>query len=443
MVRELRNKTFLMLTIIVMLVLISGCDSTTNSTNANRKYYTGYGSVEMSFLQDSPPLIFYYDSQASDYESNTIPIFVQLYNRGSSDTFGALFVHGFDPNIISVDGYSPNYPNSAYGNSGLWSSTMFTGWFSSANAFSVSGLNIPIGNSLVNIGFTQLGDRRIISFSSFNVASRSALFNQMRFATATTPYSGYTGISTGVVQANIGAALNPITEGMFSAYGWNYGWLKKFALEGRNRNNPGGGTEVIEFPATILTLPPSLEEFRQRIMITSCFDYATHASTMVCLDPEPYSNVKKACRPVTVAVGGGQGAPVAITTVEQRPGRGRTTFIINVNLGKRGTYDELYDYWSLYKCNPASGQIVKTTDKNVVYIGYVYLSNFDITMSCIPDQMIRLDDAGRGQITCSIVFPAGVDGRPLTTSAYEAPLEIELWYGYSKTIYKDMIIRRI
>ena len=132
----------------------------------------------------------------------------------------------------------------------------------------------------------------------------------MHFATITG------GISSGVLQANIGAALNPITEGMFNKYEWGGGWLKKFQLEGRNTRNPNGGMDVVDFDATIVDLSPALEEFRQRIMVTSCFDYATHASEMICLDPEPYSNVKKACRPTTISFGGGQGAPVAVTTVE-------------------------------------------------------------------------------------------------------------------------------
>ncbi|HEY9705243.1 MAG TPA: hypothetical protein V6C58_22585, partial [Allocoleopsis sp.] len=238
-------------------------------------------------------------------------------------------------------------------------------------------------------------------------------------------------------QAQIGAVLNPITQAMFNSFNWG-AWLKRFQLEGRNPNNPTGGMDVIEFPATILTLPPSLEQFNQRIMVTSCFDYATHASTMVCIDPEPFSNVRKACRPQTVSLGGGQGAPVAITSVEQRAGRGRTTFVINVRHNKKNAFDELYDYFSLYKCDPASGEVVKSTDKNIVYVGYVYLSNWDITMNCIPDQVIRLDEAGNGQITCNVEFPPGI-----STSAYQAPLEVELWYGYSKTIFRDVIIRRI
>ncbi|HYD03266.1 MAG TPA: hypothetical protein VEC16_03110 [Alphaproteobacteria bacterium] len=441
MVRELstekKYKGFFILGLILALVVISGCSGT---SNAQRRYYTGYESVEMRFLQDTPPTIFYYDSQASptQFDQNTIPINVEVYNRGSSDTFGALFIHGFDPNIVAVQGYTPNYP----GYTGPLRSSSFGGWYGDSDNFALNIGGIPIGNAVLNLGVANINGRKSVSFSTFGFTNRGNFFSALGYAGGGSAYAGYTGINAGVVQARIGSVLNPITQALFNSFNWG-AWLKKFQLEGRNPNNPAGGMEVIEFPATILTLPPSLEQFTQRVMVTSCFDYATHASTMVCIDPEPYSNVKKACRPQTVGLSGGQGAPVAITSIEQRPGRGRTTFVINVQHSPRNSFDELYDYFSLYKCDPASGEVVKSTDKNVVYVGYVYLSDFDITMSCIPDQVIRLDDSGRGQITCSIEFPKGIDGKPITASAYQAPMEIELWYGYSKTIFRDVVIRRI
>jgi hypothetical protein len=433
MVRELYNKLFLskILVIIALLGVIlvsSGCSGTNNSAT---KYYTGYNSWEMSFLSDSPPSIFYYDSQA-EYGSdvNTIPIYVQVENKGSSDSYGAIFIHGFDPNIVAVEGYTQGYPgySGAYRGSG----TAFGGWIS-GNDFSANVVDLPVGESgSLSFGLSNINGRQGISFSSLS-NDRNGLFSAIGFG-ATSDGT----IMARVAQSRVGSALIPITKTMFGVYHWNEGWLKTLELEGRNPNNPGGGMDVIEFPATIMTLPPSLEQFNQRMMITSCFDYATHASTMVCIDPEPYSNVKKACKPQTVGLGGGQGAPVAITSIEQKPGRGRTTFTINIHHNKKGTYDELYDYFSLYKCDPASGATVKTTDKNIVYVGYVYLSDQDITMTCIPDQTIRLDTAGNGQITCSVEFPEGI-----ASSAYQAPMEIELWYGYSKTIYRDMIIKKI
>ncbi|MGV8172311.1 MAG: hypothetical protein ACP5OA_06490 [Candidatus Woesearchaeota archaeon] len=442
MMRELERFNVKIFTIIVLFslcILLTGCSGSTGINNrVGPKYYQGYSSVEMAFLDDSPPMTFYYDSEGTTIDDNTIPIMVQVANKGSSNSYGALFIHGLDPNIVAIQGYNTGYGDSISGRS----SEMFSGFFANSDNFGFSITGIDAGSSTLNLGLQTINGRTFVSFSTFGSGSgifsnRNALFSQLGFTTSTSRYSDYDGISTGVLQYGIGSALNVITTGMFSSFGWNE-WLKKFELEGRNSYNPAGGMEVIEFPATILTLPPSLEQFRQRIMITSCFDYATHASDVVCIDPEPYSNVKKACRPTTVSLGGGQGAPVAVTTIEQKPGRGKTTFIINIHHNSRAAYDELYDYFSLYKCDPASGEIVKATDKNVVYVGYVYLSDIDITMSCIPQYAVRLDEGGNGQITCSIDYPPG-----MATSAYMAPMEIELWYGYSKTIFRDIIIRNI
>jgi hypothetical protein len=430
MMCELKNKLFLITAILVLGIILTGCGTT---SNVSGKYYTGYNSIEMHFLTDSPPVTFYYDSEATDIQSNTIPISVELDNMGSSDSFGALFIHGFDPNIVAIDG-----SQLGQGYLGYQSGTgLAFDWFSGGNYAAQFMFNGAQRN--INFGIADIGGRKTVSFSTLGLgATRSDLFTSLGFTLSTTRAGvKYGGVSAQVIQGRVGSILNPMTQAMFNVYGWDT-WLKKFSLEGRNQNNPAGGMDVVEFPATILTLPPSLEEFRQRVMVTSCFDYATHASTMVCIDPEPYSNVKKSCQPLTVSLGGGQGAPVSITTIEQRPGRGKTTFVINIKHNKKDTYDELYDYFNLYKCNPASGQTVKTNDKNIVYIGYVYLSDWDITMTCIPDQVIRLDESGNGQITCSVDFPPG-----MATSAYQAPMEVELWYGYSKTIYRDIIIRKV
>jgi len=439
MMRELKNWFFLSIVLVIFALVLSGCGQT--GANAQPKYYTGYNSLDLKFLQDSPPTIFYYDSQATNPQVNTIPIDVQVTNLGSSDTYGALFVYGFDPHIVGVDGYSARLS----GNS--WTTytrpTAFNGWTNGAGnyAFNVQGLNV--GGQTLSFGFANVNGQQQLSFSTFGIGSfnnnaispRSVLFNSLGFAMQTGG-NGPTAISVGVSQADVGAVLRPITMSMFNTYGWSTTWLKIIDLKGRNPNNPSGDLSVVEFPATIFTLPPSLEQFQQRIMVTACYSYATHASSMVCIDPEPYSNVQKVCNPTIVSLGGGQGAPVSITSIDQKPARGRTVFTISIHHNKQSTYDDLYDYFSLYKCDPASGQVVKATDKNIVYVGYVYLSNTDITMNCLPDQIIRLDESGNGQIVCTADIPPG-------TSAYEAPMEIELWYGYSKSIYQDVLVKKI
>ena len=433
------KKLFLILTLFAVLILITGCGVTGGN---NQKYYTGYNSVEMQFVDSAPPTTFYYDSTAgttttANLDVNTIPIAVQLYNRGSSNAYGALFIHGFDPNTIAVQGYTLGYPGYSDalvrgGNLG----SLFSGYFNANGGLAAANIIIPTAYGGGQLSFSNIAGQKSLSFSSLST-DRASLFSALHFQIQQSKYTGYTGISLDVLKEPIGYVLNPITQGLFADFNWGP-WLQKFDLEGRNRDNPIGGSDTIEFPATMLNMPASMEQYMQTIEVTSCFDYATHSSTMVCLAPEPNSvNRNPTCRPTTVSAGGGQGAPVAITTIEQRPAKGRTTFVINVHLNKQNSDDLLYDLFSLYKCDPSSGLIPKTSDLNIVYIGYVYLSTFDITMSCIPDQVMRLDDAGNGQITCSIAFPPGSP-----TSEYQANLEVELWYGYSKTIRRDVRIIR-
>ncbi len=194
---------------------------------------------------------------------------------------------------------------------------------------------------------------------------------------------------------------------------------------------------MYEYPTLVYNLPASQEEFVQRFWATSCFSYATHATAMVCIDPTPQTQNTNECRVANVGLSGGQGAPVAITSVEEKASPTKVSFTINIHHNKQNTYDELYDYHSLYKCNPSNLEYAKSTDKNVVYVGYIKLSNSDITAGCTPSNRIRLDESGNGFITCI----ATLDGA--AKNSYTTQLEMELWYGYSKSIYKDVRIKRI
>jgi hypothetical protein len=90
-----------------------------------------------------------------------------------------------------------------------------------------------------------------------------------------------------------------------------------------------------------------------------------------------------------------------------------------------------------YKCNPHVGAIVKPSDRNVVDVLYVELSGDDITQSCSGGGRIRLDASGNGQFICTAYLNSASE------SAREAPLFIELGYGYGKNIYKEITIKKI
>jgi hypothetical protein len=387
--------------------ILSGCNGVTSgNTPYNKKYYTGYDSLQMRFLPESPPNTFYYDQKGF----NEIPIIVEVKNTGAADSMGGLYVHGIDPNMIQLAGGKlPGSSNVNFyaGNDGVRFSVggIYVGLSGGGNAASVGGhFTSPDGSNYGFGVFTQDGQIK--------------------------------GLDIRMTPDRRGYGMSSTTLRLLSQYP---GWNGAISLYGDTETTPGGGLQIYDFPAYMYayTLPESLERFTQNIGVTACFDYATRASEMVCLDPNPHSGATKSCSPRTVTLSGGQGAPVAITRIDQQTSASKVVFTIYIKHNKKDIYDQLYDFEKLDKCSPQANAIVRPTDKNVVYTGHIRVSNQDITMNCIPDRRIRLDDQGNGQITCTYYFDGSL------TSATLTPIDMELWYGYSKTIYKSMLVKKI
>lgn len=398
------NKMFLILGIIIAittLLFMTGCSS--GGTSANKKYYTGYDSIDMKFSGDTPPAIFYYDSESDE---NEIPIVLEVKNKGASDSYGALYISGYDTHFISLAGdVRPNSGHIRITNDGL------------DFGFTIAGVYIGFsghsGSQGLNVGFKSPNG---ITYGADAFSQDGTL----------------KGINIRISGNRIGSELGKFTLAMFSKY---VGYNSIIALEGDTPETPNGGMEVYEFPAYIYDVPASLETFQQPFLVTACYDYVTHSTSMVCVDPKPNTNVKKVCKPGTTTLSGGQGAPVAITSIEQQAGSKKTVFTIHIKHQRKTSTDDLYDYFSLYKCDPKSGETVRLTDKNVVYVGRITLSG--IPLQCMPDNKIRLDEQNNGQISCTAYFDGAAE------TAYQAPLEIELWYGYSKSIQKTITIKKI
>ncbi|MGV8151054.1 MAG: hypothetical protein ACP5NV_04965 [Candidatus Woesearchaeota archaeon] len=406
-----RQNNFIVLGIALFVVLIvSGCSVGPNSgSNYQKKYYQGYDSLEVQFLDESPPTTFYYDSRGTD---NEIPVVVQVKNKGASDAYGAIFIHGYDPKIIEVAGGKlPGEGHIGYNNGVFTIGNIYIGLSGHGSSGNANiGFRAPNGNYYGGSVFTNNGN-----FVGLN-------------------------LNVNLRSNRIGSRLaDPILQAMTTTYGWS----APISLQGDTPETPGGDMEVYEFPAYIYYLPESLEQFRQPIMVTSCYSYVTRASTMICVDPNPNSNAKKACIAKSVGVSGGQGAPVAITRVEQQATSGKIVLTITVKHSKKNTLDELFDvnYFDarefFYKCNPHAGAIVKPSDKNIVSVLYVELSGQDITQYCSGGGKVRLDASGNGQFTCTAYLDAGDE------TTRESPLLVELGYGYQKNIYKEITIKKI
>jgi len=401
--------------LLLIIVFVSGCSGPITGGSSSKKYYKGYDSIELKFLEDTPPYMFYYDDTSFD---NEIPIVIQVANKGASNAVGGIYIHGYDPHFIQVSGGALPPTSALDGSGNSWT----FGGSSNGNyyvGFSGGGFNIGVAGN-TNTGNTNVG----VGFRSED--------GHLYGSSVMTPNGGYMSMAITLNPSSIGYLMAQTTlSGYLSTYA---GYNSIIALEGDSPYTPGGGIQVYEFPAWIGGMPESLEEFRQPIMVTACYGYVTKATAMVCIDPNPRSNTKKVCRPSTVSLGGGQGAPIAITSIEQQAGTGKAVFTIHVQHNKKNTYDEVFDYYNLWKCDPQAGAIVKPTDKNIAYVGMITLSG--IPLVCTPYEWIRLDQGGSGVISCTATYD-------VMSTAYEAPLEVELWYGYSKNIYKEILIRKI
>ncbi|PIN73456.1 hypothetical protein COV20_04495 [Candidatus Woesearchaeota archaeon CG10_big_fil_rev_8_21_14_0_10_45_16] len=189
-------------------------------------------------------------------------------------------------------------------------------------------------------------------------------------------------------------------------------------LEGKNVYNIEGGFDQLEFTSPAIQLPDNVGEYNPTLQFVSCYNYQTHASPLVCVDPLFYqvSADQKTCQPRDVSTGGGQGAPVAVTNVNvDMIGQNRAVFEISIaNLGG-GTV--LSPGAGIQNCG---GAVLSRQDLNKVQ--YEVRLSGQSPLNCKPRDGTVLLNNNQGKIVCTFNIPG--------TLAYETPLQINLQYSY-------------
>ncbi|RMF06180.1 hypothetical protein D6764_02870 [Candidatus Woesearchaeota archaeon] len=218
-------------------------------------------------------------------------------------------------------------------------------------------------------------------------------------------------------------------------------------LKGKSPYNSMGGYKIIDMscnsgdscatPSAELNLPDGVSEYRPRIQATACYEYITEASATVCIDGNPYTGIEdKPCRVGQVDGTGSQGAPVAVSSIEEIAMPGSVQFRIYVsNVGGGKVVDRNTITW------PPATQGAHSCPQNLGFedlgtLTYsVTLSGSPPSTACEPsaDEFKLVD--GRGVIFCTFDVP--------TTETYVAPLNIRLEYGYMQSISQDVTIRNI
>jgi len=196
-------------------------------------------------------------------------------------------------------------------------------------------------------------------------------------------------------------------------------------LFGKDQYNPEGGYELISFTSSTIELPGCIESYRPTLLATACYEYQTIANPVVCIDPNPYSTEvrERVCTIHDVSLGS-QGAPVAVTRVEEAVMKDKIQFKIYVqNVGGGLVVD-------IDQLNSCPGNLDYTNLNKVDFSGEI---SGEALFDCRPDDYeIDLYD-NSGFIICYASKPASGD-------AYETPLKIQLDYGYMSSISRQVEI---
>ncbi|MBA3064697.1 hypothetical protein FP803_04640 [Candidatus Woesearchaeota archaeon] len=200
------------------------------------------------------------------------------------------------------------------------------------------------------------------------------------------------------------------------------------SLEGKNIYNSEGGYDVVSFRGNIIDFDSrNIDSYNANFLVTSCYNYETIASQTVCIDPEPYSTKQKTrvCTiPPSYSLSGGQGAPVAVTKVEETVLSNKIQFKIYIkNLGDGEVIDK-------NRLNIDCPYSLDYTNLDKVYVSG-RVSGY--SLSCRPNNPIMLIN-GIGSVICTVPKPT------MSRSAYTTPLQVNLEYGYSSSIQKSVEI---
>jgi hypothetical protein len=418
---------------VIFLVFVVSCTPGTREPGTQEDFFRGSEGIRMRFIDNMPPPTIY----VTQGDENTFPILIEAHNVGAITTVSNFYISGFDPTMIKIEGIDPGRPSVAdcdftidyfqdfnrigadcnWGNVFLGNLGQGSDWWSSVN-FNNLDFFEDLCDSLTNegSGCSWLGDLDLnIEYVNGEVSWQAANDN-LAFISNSYEKGARFMIKGAII---IGSFADPLA--------------KTKVINGNNNNYYGGERVNIDFSGWVENMPEGMTDYNPNLQVTSCYLYATVATPSVCVDPNPYSNQRKACVPVrSQSVGGGQGAPVAITRIEQETTPRKIFFNIFIENVGPGT---IYDYYNINKCSPYYDKLISPLDLNTVYIEDIRLSG--VQLKCTPGREVRLVN-GRGQVMCEF----DMDWTD-QASAYETPLFVELGYAYRQEIQKRISIKKI
>ena len=221
------------------------------------------------------------------------------------------------------------------------------------------------------------------------------------------------------------------------------GDLSTKTLEGKSTINPNGGQDILSFTGKIIAENLNVEKYEPTLLATACYYYLTIAGPSVCIDPNPYSTIKekKVCEVQGITLSN-QGAPIAITKIDEEAFATKTQFRITIK--NVGGGDVMKADAANNKCDPSGTQKIEREDIDKVNLLWAKIS--DKALMCGPfvdgnvkssGGLIRMIN-GEGSFICEM--PSSDYSNKI--SAYTTPLLIHLSYGYRNTAERRILIKK-
>ena len=220
------------------------------------------------------------------------------------------------------------------------------------------------------------------------------------------------------------------------------GELCRIEIKGKSIYSPVGDEEFIQVNPQAKKISAQSETHPSTIFATACYPYNTTLGTSVCIDTDIIDEVKgkKACNVKDLTFSEGQGAPVAITKIETR-------------MLPYADVNKVKPHFIIFIENKGNGEVVNSSKLNLSCsssgLNYTDFNTITITASLPQGDLKCSENVDTGPTAVrlrekeDIVRCTLEDGVDIGRDAYTAPLKIELNYGYTFTISKDIIIEKV
>jgi hypothetical protein len=217
-----------------------------------------------------------------------------------------------------------------------------------------------------------------------------------------------------------------------------------FRLHGKTVTDQKGEKTIATLQLNAKTIEDTRNKLPSTIALSMCYPYATIFSETICIDtdPEGVSIAKKSCTAKDISSSSGQGAPIAITKVEQSvmPGDSDDSVVVQFNVYAENKGSGLIIDYDRYRdiClakNPQKEDYDTIWVHSFKFSDYEYKEGNDYSIDCYPNPM-RLTQNGY-YTQCTVKKESAISRDKLT---FETPLVIELLYGYKETIGTEIEI---